>query len=80
MKSKYAVLFVIVMVALSTMACISSSVKSHESGVIYENGKIKEIVGPGFQFSLNPMKTMDLVNHEALTFDWYDPSLVTQDK
>lgn len=78
---KYLVL-ILVLLALSVVACRCESVEEGNSAVLTSNGKIEGVGEPGFQFNMSPMSGMAVVSHEAITVEWVSEAdgLVTKDK
>lgn len=78
---KRLVLFVsLVLLSILLSGCYNKTIDSSSSGVKTSSGKVEEIVSAGWYFNMNPMAGMNVIDHSAKTFSWYDPDLVTQDK
>jgi len=78
---KRLILFVsLVLLSVLLSGCYNKTIDSSSSGVKTSSGKVEEIVSAGWYFNMNPMAGMNVIDHSAKTFSWYDPDLVTQDK
>lgn len=70
----------LVLLSVLLSGCYNKTIDSSSSGVKTSSGKVEEIVSAGWYFNMNPMAGMNVIDHSAKTFSWYDPDLVTQDK
>ena len=70
----------LVLLSILLSGCYNKTIDSSSSGVKTSSGKVEEIVSAGWYFNMNPMAGMNVIDHSAKTFSWYDPDLVTQDK
>jgi len=75
-KFRLVLLLLVAVVLLS--GCIMGSVDPDEGAVIVNAGRLEGVVGPGFQFSLNPVKTMHVYKRSALNFCVTDPEILTR--
>lgn len=77
---KIALLMVLVLLSMVLSGCYNKTIDSSSSGVKTSSGKVEEVVDAGWYFSMHPMAGLNVIDHSAKTFSWYDPDLVTRDK
>ncbi len=75
---KYLLLFVLLSVVL-TGCFINDDVKTDQSGVIVDGGKIKSCVGPGVYSDNGLFTDLREVSNATLTFEVADPQVATKD-